>query len=519
MRELLHRLVTGLDGEAFVDESLDVLVALLDADRGIVALGDPSAGGHVVGARRQGRDLTLVEREEVSKSAMIAAARKGRCVVELVGGAESMATLGIRRAMSVPLRGRASAGAELLGVLYLDFRQETAIGDLHREFLESAAVLIASALEPRDRLIAAADARRRERDAALERGGGPDLDEMLAPPSMDAIRREVRSVVLGQSQVLILGETGTGKTRFATAIAHASGRTPVVRATLGASDDLNTITSELFGHERGAFSGAVAKRRGLVEFADGGTLVLDEVLNLPPHAQQLLLDFTQFGTFRPLGHQGGEPRRASVRIIAATNGDLEEAIRQGRFRQDLYYRLSAFPIVLPPLRDRRADIPSLAAAYLRRLDPARDFRVGVAARRLLLSPDLEWRGNIRELEALVQRARERALADDPEARVIRPEHLEPREETRRALRSPAAGAAPATHAIGFHIDEDDLPDSMERLTAEKAHMDTLERRLIALALRRHDGVVAHAARALGVPRTSLISRMKTLGVDRDEPGG
>src|SRR5687767_14987062 len=147
---------------------------------------------------------------------------------------------------------------------------------------------------------------------------------------MESIRRELQSAIHGESTILILGESGTGKTLLAHAIAEASGRLPVVRAVLGSSDDLNTITSELFGHERGAFSGALTRRTGLFELAHGGTLILDELLNLPPPAQQLLLDFCQFGTYRPLGYDRREPKRAEVRIIACTNGDIERALAEGR---------------------------------------------------------------------------------------------------------------------------------------------------------------------------------------------
>src|SRR5262249_24344692 len=144
----------------------------------------------------------------------------------------------------------------------------------------------------------------------LESRRSPALDELLAPPSLKAIREEVFSALRGSSTLLILGESGTGKTLLAQAIAEASGRGRIVRAIPGSSDDLNTISSELFGHERGASSGAVARRAGLVEFADGGTLQLDEVLNFPLHAQKLLLDVTQFGTYRPLGYDRPEPKRA-----------------------------------------------------------------------------------------------------------------------------------------------------------------------------------------------------------------
>ncbi|MBN8616154.1 MAG: sigma-54-dependent Fis family transcriptional regulator, partial [Deltaproteobacteria bacterium] len=417
LRALLERLVTGLDRDSFVDDVIDELVDLLGADRGLVVLGDPEAGGTVVvNARGRGRALSPAEREEVSKTVIAEARQVGRCVVWEPSrpAIESMSDLGIVSAMAVPLRRAAWWGGSTGGVLYVDFRDpRKEPGELHRELFESAAVLVSAVLEQRERLASAREDLRVAR--AETHHEGPDLDELLRPPSMIALRDEIRAALHGDSSILILGESGTGKTALAQAIAEASGQSPIVRATLGSSDDLNTITSELFGHERGSFSGAVTRRIGLVEMASGGTLILDELLNLPMHAQQLLLDFTQFGTYRPLGWEKAAPKRAKVRLIAATNGDLEQAIAEGRFRQDLYFRLAGTVLVLPSLRQRRDDVPALAEAALARIDRSRRWTLSVPSRRWLLSEDAPLRGNVRELEALVRRARERALAEDPRA--------------------------------------------------------------------------------------------------------
>jgi len=329
----------------------------------------------------------------------------------------------------------------------------------------------------------------------------PPLEDLLSSPSMHAIRRELASAIAGESPILILGESGTGKTLLALAIGEASGRRPIVRAVLGASDDLNTITSELFGHERGSFSGATSKRVGLAEFADGGTLILDEILNLPLHAQQLLLDFTQFGTYRPLGYDRAEPKRATVRLISATNGDLEVAIRERRLRQDLYYRLAALTIELPPLRARRADIPGLAESTLHRVDPSRAWSLSDELRELLVSPALEWSGNVRELERAVERARERAVSRDPEATVLTPEHLEARDVDHASLPAPASA--------------EPLAAKWQRLQAERAGLDRLEQNILRQALAQSGGVIARVARELGIARTTLVSRIEVLGIERD----
>jgi DNA-binding NtrC family response regulator len=317
---------------------------------------------------------------------------------------------------------------------------------------------------------------------------------------MQRIAGELRSAIEGTSTILLLGETGTGKTLFAQAIAEASSRRPIVRAVLGASDDLNTITSELFGHERGAFTGAIGKRVGLVERADGGTLILDEVLNLPMHAQQLLLDFTQFGEYRPLGYTRAQPKRARVRIVAATNGDLKAAIGERRFRQDLYFRLASVPIELPPLRARREDVPDLAIHTLRRTDPARAWTLSPALQQLLASRAFEWPGNVRQLERVIERARERAMFLDPNATQLAPDHVD---------LADARGSGDGEEVLGR---DEGLGHLWQHLQADRSALDRRERILLERALETSSGVVSRAARALGLARTTLSSRLDAYGL-------
>jgi DNA-binding NtrC family response regulator len=339
------------------------------------------------------------------------------------------------------------------------------------------------------------------------------LEELLASDSMAEIRDELRAALMGSGSIMILGESGTGKTQLATALAHASGRTPIVRAALGQSDDLNTVTSELFGHERGAYSGAVSKRKGLVEFADGGTLIFDEVLNLSPHAQQLLLDFTQFGAYRPLGYQGREPKRADVRIISVTNGDISKAIEEGRFRQDLYYRLAIVPIVLPPLRERRADIPDIAIRYLQRTDLTTPWELSAQAVDLLRSPFLQWMGNIRELESVLARARNRARASGAKAPVIEAAHLDSDLRVAAGLR-----ADHEAEAFASEPSSESPPDRWQDFLRQKADLERLEKQIIEETLAACGGVVSRTARLLSLPRSSLVNRMATLGIEPEKLG-
>jgi sigma-54 specific flagellar transcriptional regulator A len=322
-------------------------------------------------------------------------------------------------------------------------------------------------------------------------------------PAICGIRRQIAQVARFDTTVMIVGESGTGKEGVARELHANSMRSagPFVPVNCGAIP-AELLESELFGHEKGAFTGAITQRRGRFELAERGTLFLDEIAEMSPLMQVKLLRVLQERVFERVG--GAEPRDADVRIIAATNRCLEEEVAKGNFRADLYYRLNVFPIALPPLRERREDLPLLASDLNLRLQ-SRGFQP------VFFAPDAmealarhDWPGNVRELENLMER-----LAVVAPAAIIGAADLPIRGVESLPL-APRPGAAPAgvgaTEPVLFGATLS-LPEQGLNLRDAVAE---LEQRLIDLALERSDGVVAHAARLLGLGRTTLLEKLRKL---------
>ena len=316
--------------------------------------------------------------------------------------------------------------------------------------------------------------------------------------AMQVIFRLVDQVAPARSTVLITGESGTGKELIARAIHEQSPRAARSFVPVNSSNiPSELLESELFGHTRGAFTGAVAAKKGLFEVADGGSIFLDEIGDIPPETQARLLRVIQEREFTPLGDT--TPRRVDVRIIAATNIDLKEAVQQGSFREDLYYRLAVVPIELPPLRDRRADVLPLVQHFVRKYNEENNRRLSeqIAPEVLALLEAYPWPGNVRELENVV----ERAVVIAPGAEVTR-ECLpaEIRDPASARMHTLSGGTAPTTaldieRGINFY-------DEVRRF-----EIDVIRR-----ALEQTNGHQSRAARLLGMNATTLNSKIKTYNI-------
>lgn len=333
---------------------------------------------------------------------------------------------------------------------------------------------------------------RRAMSRAVDRGAMVGRSE-----AMQVVFRLVDQVAPARSTVLVTGESGTGKELIARAIHESSPRAKNPFVTVNSSNiPSELLESELFGHTRGAFTGAVAAKKGLFEVADGGSIFLDEIGDIPPETQVKLLRVIQEREFTPLGDT--TPRRVDVRIIAATNVDLKDAVKQGTFREDLYYRLSVVPIELPPLRDRREDTLPLAQFFIRKFNEenGRKITESIAPDVLALLENYSWPGNVRELENAIERAVVIAPGDEITRDCLRKEISDP-QTTRAALRETESGLMSIDLGRGINF-----YDEVRRFETD----------LIRRALHQTGGHQSRAARLLGMNATTLNSKIKTYNI-------
>lgn len=311
------------------------------------------------------------------------------------------------------------------------------------------------------------------------------------------VHRLIDQVATYDTNVLVLGESGTGKELVARNIHELSDRAnkPFVPVNCGAIP-AELIESELFGHEKGAFTGAITARKGRFEMAEGGTLFLDEIGDMDLSMQVKLLRVLQERTYERVG--GNQSRHCNVRIIAATHRNLEQRITEGTFREDLYYRLSVFPIEMPPLRQRIEDLPELIRHLATRTAAKghRQLRFTRAAMNSLAQ--CEWPGNVRELANLVERLAITSHDDNIDVAALPPKYrsAEPGSISTDIEHAAAVPAAPE------YVDLP--PDGLDL----KDYLRNIEQRLIRQALGETDGVVARAARLLHMRRTTLVEKMR-----------
>ena len=408
-----------------------------------------------------------------------------------VGESESIMGASIRSTIGVPLW----RGEEILGVLQADNRN--APGMLAQSDVElllllaSNASLAVSSARLIKRLTVAEEQLKKENvflkgREEKRRGGGREVNIIGRSEAMQAVIRQLDKVVDTRVTVLVEGETGTGKELIAAGVHYRSRRREklfVAQNCAAIAESL--LESELFGHKKGAFTGAVDEKKGLFEIADGGTLFLDEINSTSLSLQSKLLRALQEGEIRPVG--GTSAKHVDVRIVAATNRNIEELVSKGLFREDLYYRLQVFPIRLPPLRERRDDIPILAAHFLTRYAEEMGKAVGGFSQQALeLMMSYEWPGNVRELQNEVQRL---VIQLDPGSFVL-PDLLSP--HIKKAMGVVAKASVPKGTL--------------------REMMDSVEKYLLLETLREHGQNKTAAAKGLGITREGLHKKLRQHGI-------
>lgn len=340
-----------------------------------------------------------------------------------------------------------------------------------------------------------------------------DSKTTSSSPVMQQVYKLAKKVAVSDSTVLILGETGTGKEVISTAIHQWSRRCdkPMIKVNCGAIPD-NLLESELFGYEKGAFTGASSSKPGRFEIADGGTIFLDEIGDISPQLQVKLLRMLQERTFERLG--GIKPVSVNVRIIAATNRDLKEAVKAVEFREDLYYRLNVVPIQLPPLRERKEDIEDLVNVFLRSSAGISGCAVkSMSPEAMACLKNYNWPGNIRELENIIERCVVITEDDIIGADSLPPEIISYAPETENSsddIDKESSQSVPLSHADGTAS----TPPSASAVSTSKtadslsSAIDDREREVIVRALKEHGGNKTKTALALGISRRSLHRKIQ-----------
>ena len=517
--EIAKSIHSVLELDPLLNRLLELAIETTHAEKGLILLRHPE--GHFITRAARGMEReSVADATDICRSVLDDVTHGGKPVLASDAGndarfrdRESVISFQIRTLMCVPMVVR----DETIGAVYVDGRGAASFDAPDLDYLVAFAQLAAIAVE-NARLL---DALRAENaDLRREVESRYRFENLLAQsPAMDKVIHRMEKVAQTSASILILGETGTGKEVVARSIHCASPRRQGAFVTVdcGALPE-NLLESELFGHAKGAFSGAIHDRVGLFEEADGGTLFLDEITNTSLDLQAKLLRVLQEGEVRRVGEN--RVAQVDVRIIAATNVDLRAAVAEGRFREDLYYRLDVVSIELPPLRHRREDIPLLAQHFLKKSCARYEKQLdGFTAEAMRVLSTATWRGNVRELENAVEKAA--ILAEGPRldaefvASLLR---SEPQPSTTGTAEAPAPGAGveeasrPGDSSRPSESSAAVVAESLEAFDRswKQAERDYLER-LVDEA----GGNLAEAARRAQVRnRNSLVSRLKKHGIER-----
>jgi Nif-specific regulatory protein len=516
--EIARSIHSIVELDPLLDRLLELAIETTHAEKGLILLKDPLGDFTTRAARGMARE-SVEDAKDICRSVISDVAQAGQPVLATDAGSDarfrdrqSIISFQIRTLMCVPLVVR----DEIIGAVYVDGRGVQSFARADLDYMVSFAQLAAIAV---DNVRLLENLRAENRGLRREVESRYRFENLIAEsdvmvPVLDVMAKVARTA----ASILLSGETGTGKEVIARAIHYASERRsrPIVAVDCGALPE-NLLESELFGHRRGAFSGAIHNRVGLFEEADGGTLFLDEITNTSLDLQAKLLRVLQEGEVRRVGEN--QTRKVDVRVVAATNVNARDAVAGGRFREDLFYRLNVVAIEVPPLRERTEDIPLLAAHFLARSASRHSIDGGVVltpdALRFLL--ELPWRGNVRELENLMEKAV--ILADESHltaafvASLVSP--------ATRAERVPqfagetASSASPEAPAADAPSSVEAAPASSMALEAFDRDWRDAERRYLLELVEGAGWNLSEAARRAEVQnRNTLISRLKKHGIQR-----